>query len=253
MTHIQQRRGTAAAWTTENPILMEGEAGHETDTGRWKLGDGITPWDDLSYKSGVDSVAGKTGVVALVVGDVTGAAPTASPVFTGSPKAPTKSKGDSSTNLATTAYVKSQFDDTDLTGTPTAPTPAVDDDDESIATTEFVTRAVENTRTTVAAANYKSQIPIDVDVPSGERLITQASTMVGSTNGVGIVFFNYPFPFPDAVISVVCSADTASGAVTAQPQQSSSSKSTLGVVVRDENGDPLLSTAVRISYIAIGF
>lgn len=108
MTHIQQRRDQSAIWTSENPVLFEGESGHETDTGREKMGDGETPWVELPYKFGVDSVAGKTGEVELVVADVTGAAPLASPVFTGSPAAPTPSTGDDDTSVATTAFVKAQ-------------------------------------------------------------------------------------------------------------------------------------------------
>lgn len=56
----------------------------------------------------VTSVAGKTGVVTLAVADVAGAAPLASPTFTGTPAAPTPLTADSSTALATTAYVKAQ-------------------------------------------------------------------------------------------------------------------------------------------------
>ena len=35
-TRIKLRRDTAANWTTEDPILAEGEPGLETDTGRIK-------------------------------------------------------------------------------------------------------------------------------------------------------------------------------------------------------------------------
>lgn len=106
MTHIQQRRDTAATWTSVNPVMYEGETGHETDTGKWKLGDGVTDWIGLPYKAGVDSVAGKTGAVLLDVDDVTGAAPLASPGFTGNPTAPTPNPADNDTSLATTAFVK---------------------------------------------------------------------------------------------------------------------------------------------------
>lgn len=107
MTHIEQRIGSAAEWTSVNPVLFEGEAGHETDTGKWKLGDGITDWVGLAYKPGVMSVAGKTGIVTLDVSDVTDAAPLASPAFTGSPTAPTPNPADNDTSIATTAFVKS--------------------------------------------------------------------------------------------------------------------------------------------------
>lgn len=53
----------------------------------------------------VTSVAGKTGAVTLVVGDVSGAAPLASPTFTGIPAGPTAAPGTNTTQLATTAFV----------------------------------------------------------------------------------------------------------------------------------------------------
>ncbi|WP_288077329.1 phage tail protein, partial [Pseudomonas sp.] len=118
------------------------------------------------------SVAGKTGAVTLAVGDVSGAAPLASPAFTGTPSAPTQSNTDNSTKLATTAFVKSvvagintgvtsvagktgavtlavgdvsgaaPLDSPALTGTPTAPTPTSGDSTTKIATTAFVSAAI---------------------------------------------------------------------------------------------------------------
>ena len=41
--------GTAADWTSNNPILTLGEFGYETDTDDLKIGDGVTAWNDLSY------------------------------------------------------------------------------------------------------------------------------------------------------------------------------------------------------------
>lgn len=46
---IQFKRGTAAAWTTANPVLTQGEPGYETDTGKLKIGDGLTHWVSLLY------------------------------------------------------------------------------------------------------------------------------------------------------------------------------------------------------------
>lgn len=46
---IQYRRGTAAQWATANTLLSVGEAGYETDTGRFKVGDGTTNWTNLPY------------------------------------------------------------------------------------------------------------------------------------------------------------------------------------------------------------
>ena len=47
------RRDTAANWRTKNPILREGEEGYETDTGKRKVGDGTTEWNNLKYDSGI--------------------------------------------------------------------------------------------------------------------------------------------------------------------------------------------------------
>lgn len=49
MTIIQLRRGTAAEWTSANPVLNEGEQGLEKDTGKMKIGDGISNWAALPY------------------------------------------------------------------------------------------------------------------------------------------------------------------------------------------------------------
>lgn len=50
-TQIQVRRGTAATWTSTNPTLAAGEWGLETDTGKYKLGDGASVWTGLAYSS----------------------------------------------------------------------------------------------------------------------------------------------------------------------------------------------------------
>jgi microcystin-dependent protein len=77
-------------------------------------------------------------------------APTASPTFTGVPVAPTAATADSSTTIATTAFVKAQNYLTAVpatyaplaspvfSGDPQAPTPSTADNDTSIATTAFV-------------------------------------------------------------------------------------------------------------------
>jgi hypothetical protein len=49
----KQRRDTAANWTTQNPTLLAGEIGLESDTGYWKVGDGTTAWASLAYVVGL--------------------------------------------------------------------------------------------------------------------------------------------------------------------------------------------------------
>jgi hypothetical protein len=48
-TLIQLRRGAASLWTSVDPTLNAGEVGYETDTGKYKIGDGITAWTSLKY------------------------------------------------------------------------------------------------------------------------------------------------------------------------------------------------------------
>ena len=129
----------------------------------------------------VTAVFGRTGAITATSGDyavgqVTGAAPLASPTFTGVPAGPTATAGTNTTQLATTAFVAtaiggvgsvlSVFGRTGtvvastgdyavgqitgaaplaspaLTGTPTAPTATAGTNTTQIATTEFVETAI---------------------------------------------------------------------------------------------------------------
>jgi hypothetical protein len=60
---IQFRRDTAANWTSANPTLAIGEIGLETDTTKWKLGNGSTAWNSLAYAyaAGATGPTGPTG------------------------------------------------------------------------------------------------------------------------------------------------------------------------------------------------
>jgi hypothetical protein len=54
-TRMQQRRGTASQWTSANPVLNAGELGWESDTNKFKIGDGTNHWADLDYFIDVNS------------------------------------------------------------------------------------------------------------------------------------------------------------------------------------------------------
>jgi hypothetical protein len=45
----KQRRDTATNWTNNNPTLLAGEWGIESDTKKFKIGDGSTAWQSLDY------------------------------------------------------------------------------------------------------------------------------------------------------------------------------------------------------------
>jgi hypothetical protein len=52
-TVIRLRRDTAANWTSTNPTLAAGELGLETNTNRFKFGNGTTAWTSLQYYTAV--------------------------------------------------------------------------------------------------------------------------------------------------------------------------------------------------------
>lgn len=77
---IQLRHGTAATWTSTNPVLAANEPGIETDTGRFKVGDGATAWNSLAYREtqgGTQTIAyrsfgdGSDGTVTISSGTTT--------------------------------------------------------------------------------------------------------------------------------------------------------------------------------------
>jgi len=49
---VEASSGTAAAWTSADTVLNQGEWGYETDTGKAKIGDGSTAWTSLGYAAG---------------------------------------------------------------------------------------------------------------------------------------------------------------------------------------------------------
>ena len=63
MTKIQLRRDTAANWTTNNPTPASGEPCFETDTGKLKIGDGVTAYNNLPYQG--DSGSTPTNMVTM--------------------------------------------------------------------------------------------------------------------------------------------------------------------------------------------
>lgn len=127
---IQLRGDTAANWASVNPVLKIDEPGREQDTGKVKIGDGVTHWNDLGYSidptgggGAVDSVNGQTGVVVLTAASV-GAATAAQGATADSAVQP----GDLATVATSGAYA-------DLSGKPTLGTAA------ATAATDYATAA----------------------------------------------------------------------------------------------------------------
>ena len=177
---MQQRRGTAAQWTAANPILAAGEIGFETDTSKFKMGNGSSTWGNLKYFTDAESVLGGiSGVdlpaaldtlneLAASLGDdpaffTTTAnslalkAPIANPTFTGTVGGVTKamvglSNVDNTTDALkpvstatqTALDLKAPLESPALTGVPTAPTAIAATNTTQVATTEFVQTKINN-------------------------------------------------------------------------------------------------------------
>jgi hypothetical protein len=68
---LQLRRAPSSDWVTYNPTLAQGEFGLETNTTLFKIGNGISPWNSLSY-------VGVTGPTGTSITGPTGSAATGS-------------------------------------------------------------------------------------------------------------------------------------------------------------------------------
>lgn len=98
---------SAAEWVSKNPILQAGELGFESNTRKYKIGDGITKWNSLSYASGsgdiiVDSALSSTStnplqnkVIYSALGDKLDKTGTAD-----------SAKKDSAGNIISSTYIK---------------------------------------------------------------------------------------------------------------------------------------------------
>lgn len=60
-TTQQFKRDDATTWTEKNPVLLEGEPGLELDTGKIKIGDGVSNWNAIPYFMG-DKLDNKANV-----------------------------------------------------------------------------------------------------------------------------------------------------------------------------------------------
>jgi len=70
-TKIQHRRDTAANWTSTNPTLASGEVGFETDTLKFKVGNGSTAWNSLKYSQDASLLNGNASITTLTTtGDI---------------------------------------------------------------------------------------------------------------------------------------------------------------------------------------
>jgi len=69
---VQFRRGSEDNWSNVNPILLKGEIGYTISNNRFKIGDGVRNWKDLSYiaSGGAGTVTAITAGSGLIGGTI---------------------------------------------------------------------------------------------------------------------------------------------------------------------------------------
>lgn len=204
MTHINQRRDTAANWVSTNPVLKLGEVGWERDTRKSKQGNGTSAWNDLEYSTEPFEDAELTGTptaptaapgtsttqianTLFVMTQFALKADLDSPTFSGTPLAPTAAPGTNTTQIATTAFVKAAGDlkanlaSPTFTGTPSAPTAAPGTNTTQLATTAFVQGLLASPTFT---GDPKAPTPAttDDDTSIATTAFVQALRLLGSTS-----------------------------------------------------------------------
>ena len=66
---ITLRRDTSTNWTSNNPVLLSGEPGFETDLGGFKIVNGSSTWSDLLYIKNNLSINTQTANYTLALTD----------------------------------------------------------------------------------------------------------------------------------------------------------------------------------------
>lgn len=69
---IQLKKDTSEAWRINNPVLLDGEVGYESDTNLMKVGDGIHRWLELDYINSGATVIASTANYAINAGALGG-------------------------------------------------------------------------------------------------------------------------------------------------------------------------------------
>jgi hypothetical protein len=108
-------------------------------------------------------------------------------VLTGAPTATgVLSFSENSTRIATTEYVKGQFDNTDLTGIPTVPNISnLAQSDAQIANTKFVQDVITGTLITKANVSDLTALENRVTTIEGDYALTTGNTFTGTHNFTG--------------------------------------------------------------------
>jgi hypothetical protein len=171
--------------------------------------------------TGVSSFNTRTGAVVLQQADVVtvGAALLTSPIFTGTPTAPTAAPGTNTTQLATTAFVNTAtgggayapLNSPAFTGVPTAPTAATGTQTTQLATTAFVMAEINAVNAGVISFNGRTGditlLANDISAAGGATL--QSPVFTGTPTA--------PTPMPGTNTAQIATAAFVTAAIAALP------------------------------------
>lgn len=191
-----------------------------------------------------------------------GKASTNSPIFTGSPQAPTPAAGANDNRIATTAFVqtaaaaRAPLASPVFTGNPTAPTPPSTDNDTSLATTAFVQTVADreagervvNSLSGSSTTTAPSVAAVNAALVERPMMATGLVTLTG--NGTDsrseTVSFGVTFDSPPVVLVQELTGMSASGTTqTTWP----SSITTTGCNIQAVRSN---STALTVRWVALG-
>lgn len=279
---FQFRRGTAAQWTAANTVLASGELGLETDTAKFKIGNGTTAWNSLPY-GGIKGDTGATGAAGVsptvAVGATTVVTPATNPSVTDAdagpnadlrfslPRARNVTAGTTTTGAAgTSASVTSQADangDVSLNFTiPRGDTGATGAQGPQGPAGQSVAVADEGTSLTAAATSINfvgggvtatnSGSAVTVSVPANPNPATAAPGAVATAGAVGTsTDYARADHTHQGVTSLAFNGGTAtSGAVSITESPAFATVAVTGqnsVVANDRNGTLTLVAGTNIS------
>lgn len=168
---VQLRRDTAANWTANNPTLLAGEVGFETDTKRAKLGDGVTAWNSLAYidpswllNDSVTNAKLANMAQATIKGRQAGSG-------TGDPEDLTASQARTALGLGTAALVN--------TGTGSGDVPTTSQADERYIRSQFV---VLGSDFTSSSGTFVDVTGLAITLDANSTYIVEIVAMVQSSN-----------------------------------------------------------------------
>jgi hypothetical protein len=174
-TRMQQRRGTAAQWISTNsgngPVLNAGEIGFESDTNKFKIGDGVNHWVALAYfanTSGLEALLNDGAPAALNTLNEIAAAINDDPAFF--------------TTTANSVALKAPIAGPTFTGTVTVPTLAVTTTATGITKAMVGLNNVDNSSDLGKPVSTAQQTALDLKAPLASPTFT--GTVAGITKAM---------------------------------------------------------------------